>query len=61
VEQCANVNLPYPSESSGELMITKDEENDAILTCILEHHMRMPTNDFGFDDPPVACLLATGI
>ena len=55
MEQCANVDLPYPSESTGELMITKDEENDAILTCMLEHVMSTPANDFGFDDPPVVC------
>jgi hypothetical protein len=55
MEQCANVNRPYLSESSGELMITKDEENDPILTCMVEHVMSTPANDFGFDDPPAVC------
>jgi hypothetical protein len=55
MEQCAYVDLPYPSESSGELIITKDEENDAILTCMLDHVMSTPANDFGFDEPPVVC------
>jgi hypothetical protein len=55
MEQCANVDLPYPSISSGELIITKDEENDAILTCMLVHVMSTPANDFGFDEPPVVC------
>ena len=44
-----------PLNLSGELIITKDEENDAILTCMLEHVMSTPANDFGFDDPPVVC------
>jgi hypothetical protein len=55
MEKCANLDLPYPSISSGELIITKDEENDAILTCMLDHVMSTPANDFGFDEPPVVC------
>jgi hypothetical protein len=56
MEQCANMNHPYLSESSSKLMITKDEENDAILTCMLEHVMSTaPANDFGFNNPPAVC------
>jgi hypothetical protein len=36
-------------------MITKDEENDPILTCMVEHVMSTPANDFGFEDPPAVC------
>jgi hypothetical protein len=55
IETCSGVDLPYPSESVFDMFMSGEAEDDAILTCMLDHVMNTPATEFGFNDPPVQC------
>ena len=55
IETCSGVELPYPSDSIFGMLMTSEMEDDAILTCMLDHVMNTPATEFGFDIPPDQC------
>lgn len=55
VKQCSGVNLPYPIESRESMVFSGQDEDNTVLTCMLDHVMNAPASEFGFDEPPIQC------
>lgn len=56
IEHCADIRLPYPSESEFSMFLTEQEADDYVLTCMLDHVMHTSPFEFGLDSsPPVVC------
>jgi hypothetical protein len=55
IEECADVQLPYPLPSSDEMWFGHTaEEGDALLTCMLDYVMESPPSEFDLMDPTIA-------